>query len=364
VDWSLLDHEFAWIKAMRDCPQDAVFHAEGDVWTHVHMVCDAMAALAEWRALPEFEREILFAAALLHDVAKPVCTRIESGRITSRGHSVRGSIMSRRLLWELGSKFEAREQVCALVLYHQAPFHLVNRSDSQRMAFLISLTARCDLLTILAKADASGRVCADRAELLTNIELFREYCQELDCLVGPRSFPSTHSRFQYFRSEGRDPLYLAHENPRCEVMVMSGLPGSGKDSWIERHVSHLPVISLDAIRARTGTEASDNQGAIVQAAREQARIFLREGRDFVWNATNLSRERRGQLIDLLAAYEARVRIAYVEASVDRLYRQNRQRENVVPTSAIDSMLERWEVPAPHEADAVEWWIDGELIPSR
>ena len=142
---------------------------------------------------------------------------------------------------------------------------------------------------------------------------------------------------------------------------MSGLPGSGKNTWIETHASDLPVISLDAIRKQTGIGAIGNQGPVIQVAREQARTFLRVGRDFVWNATNLSRDRRTQLIDLASAYNARIRIVYVEASSERLFRQNRQRESAVPVSVIESMMDRWEIPAPYEADAVEWWIDGKLI---
>jgi hypothetical protein len=45
------------------------------------MVCRALAGLDEFRALPELERQILFAAALLHDIAKPSCTRHEDGRM-------------------------------------------------------------------------------------------------------------------------------------------------------------------------------------------------------------------------------------------------------------------------------------------
>src|SRR5882724_5242417 len=105
-------------------PMDALFPAEGTVWTHVGMVCEALAGLNEFRALQDLERQILFAAALLHDVAKPSCTRHEDGRITSRGHSQRGAISARRILWELGVDFETSEQVCALVRYHQLPFHL------------------------------------------------------------------------------------------------------------------------------------------------------------------------------------------------------------------------------------------------
>src|ERR1700722_14364480 len=184
---------------MRDCPQDEVFHAEGTVWTHVGMVCEALARLDEFRALPELDRHIMFAAALLHDVAKPSCTRNEEGRITSRGHSQRGAIAARRILWELGFNFTRREQVSALVRYHQLPFHLINRSDAQRMAFLISQTARCDLLALLAQADGLGRESAEKSDLLLQIDPFPKYCREHDCLRGPKRFPPSHSRFLYFR---------------------------------------------------------------------------------------------------------------------------------------------------------------------
>ena len=118
IQWDNLDTEYDWIRSMRGCEQDSLFHAEGDVWTHVRMVCEALAGLEAWRALPEAEREIVFAAVLLHDQAKPSCTRHEAGRITSRGHSARGAIDARRILWEMGVDFSAREQVCALVRYH------------------------------------------------------------------------------------------------------------------------------------------------------------------------------------------------------------------------------------------------------
>ena len=62
VDWPALIEKFEWIRAMRDfSPQDEVFHAEGTVWTHVGMVCEALAGLDEFRALPELDRHILFA---------------------------------------------------------------------------------------------------------------------------------------------------------------------------------------------------------------------------------------------------------------------------------------------------------------
>src|SRR6185295_6628978 len=108
----------------------------------------------------------------------------------------------------------------------------------------------------------------------------------------------------YFRTEGRDPNYLAYDATRSQVVVLSGLPGAGKDTWIAQHAADLPQISLDAIREELRIPPAAAQGAVVQAARERARGFLRAGAGFIWNATNISREIRSQVVELLAAYHA------------------------------------------------------------
>lgn len=62
---------------------------------------------------------------------------------------------------------------------------------------------------------------------------------------------------------------------------------------------------------------------------------------------------------IFADHHARVSIIYTEASVSKLHRQNKDRAESVPGAAISRMMDRWEVPTVIEADAVEWWIDGE-----
>ena len=363
IDWDGIDRAFPWIQRLRGCTQDSIYHREGDVWIHTRMVIESLAALDSWRALPDDERFILFMAALLHDVAKPSCSRLDQGRITSRGHSQRGAIDARRLLWEMEVPFAVREQVCALIEHHQAPFHLIEHDDAQRRVFRISQTARCDLLAQLSRADALGRVCDDQEELLGKISLFEELCREYGCLESPREFPSAHSRFEYFRSESRSPEYLSHEDFSCNVTVLSGLPGAGKDTWISRHMPGVPVVSLDALRAELDEDATGSQGRVVQAARERAREFLRSHEGFVWNATNLSRDLRAQVIDLLTAYRAHVRIVYIETAPEFLFQQNKERTNPVPAGAIERMLDRWQVPSPIEAQEVEYWIDGKACAS-
>jgi putative nucleotidyltransferase with HDIG domain len=352
LDWYGLDATYDWIQRMRDCPQTPIYHAEGDVWIHTRMVLEELVQLPVWRSLDAGPRELLFAAAALHDVGKPATTRVEGGQITSRGHSLKGARMARRILWEMGFAPGLREAIASLIRYHQLPYYLVDRTDGRRMAIEISQTARTDYLTILAEADVRGRLCRDLPRLLDNIELFGEFCQEHDCWAGPRPFANAHSRFLYFRGADRDPDVEALDDTRCQVTLMAGFPGAGKDTWLDANYAG-PVVSLDAIRTETGASATGDQGPVIQIARERAREHLRAGEAFAWNATNIARELRTQAIQLAATYNARLRIVWVEAPRVELWDRNRNRVKPVPERVMDALLERWETPDLCEAHDVD-----------
>jgi len=358
IDWSSLD-PLPWLREMLAVPQNPERHAEGDVWTHVHMVCEAMTRLPAWRALPSDERTLLFHAALLHDVAKPACTRMDSeGKITSRGHSWKGAVRGRQILWKMGIDFVTREAICAMVRHHLVPFFLIDSETPQRLAIEVSQTARCDWLSILAESDARGRTCSDPDKLLTQVEMFRQVCAEANCLDGPYQFPSDHTRFLYFRDPTRQPDVLAHDTFRADAVLLSGLPGSGKDHWIRDRAGEHEVISIDALRSELGVAPSDPQGTVLQKARELARGYLRSGQPFIWNATNLSRQVRGECLRLFHDYDAKIRIVYFEVPRDRLFAQNRARRKRVPEIVIERMMDRWEIPDLTEAHQVDYSIEG------
>jgi len=186
--------------------------------------------------------------------------------------------------------------------------------------------------------------------------LYREFCRDEGCFDGPRPFVSPHTRYTFFHSEGRHPDVEAWDDTKVHVVVMSGLPGSGKDTYVKRHFPDWPVVSLDGLREELDIDHTDNQGQVVQAARERAKEHLRRGERFVWNATNISRRFRGPLLSLLADYHARITIVYVEAPHQELWSQNRSRDAVVPERAIRSMMDRWEVPDATEAHEVVYSV--------
>jgi predicted kinase len=355
LNWAALTAEHPFLAALHACPQNPEWHAEGDVGIHTAMVLDALVGDARWRALEPEDRSTVFLACLLHDVAKPVCTRREpDGRLTSRGHSRRGSHWVREHLWRMGAPPRLREDVAALVMHHQVPFFLADRIDGERLAITVSQTARCDLLELVAWADATGRRCDDQQRLIDMCWLFGETCRELGCATAPYVFPSDHTRFVYFRTEDRAPAVEVYDDRRVDVTVMSGLPGAGKDTWIAEHGGGRPVVSLDALRVELGIDPSERQGRIFQEARERARVHLRAEEPFVWNATNISRLIRKQVVDLLAGYGARVQLEHVEAPADLLASRNRARQRPVPQAVIDKLVTKWSPPDTTEAHSVRY----------
>lgn len=350
LDWEGIHDAFPWVRALAGCPQDPIHHAEGDVWIHTRMVCEALIGLPAWRALPAEDRAAVFAAALLHDVSKPETTKTEEdGRITARHHSPKGAVRSRGILWELGISPQRREVVCGLVRYHQVPYFCIESDDPRRMLIRVSQIARSRLLAILCEADARGRICADVQRLLDNIALFHALADEEGCLDAPWGFANDHSRVLWFFSPERDPDYAAYDDTRSQVTMMSGLPGSGKDTWLRNNAPELPVVSLDAIRGELGVHPRDNQGRVIQLARERAREHLRAGRDFAWNATTLTEDTRRPLLSLFRDYNARVRIVSLEVHPDDHRSQNRDRPAPVPQVVIDRMIRRWQAPDLREA---------------
>ena len=360
ADWPALLEAYPALRALAATPQDAVYHAEGNVEIHTRMVLDALCGGADYAAASAEERFVLFHAAVLHDVAKPDTTVIdpESGKIGQPGHSRRGSIDARIALWRAGVPFESREAICRIIAVHQVPFHALgaNRAGHSAEFILRRLSWEVDLhlLTAVAEADMRGRVCAVQANCLADIELFRELAREEGCYRQPRAFADDHTRLAYFRGANVHPDYALHREPGAEVIVMCGLPASGKNTWVAEHCAGLPVVSFDDAREELGLAHGKNEGAVAHHAIDRARELLRAHRPFVFNATHLSGQMRKKTLDLIHNYAGRARVVYLEAPPEVLFERNRRRDTSLTNQAIERMLFRWEVPTPVEAEAVEY----------
>jgi predicted kinase len=361
LDWDGIDAAYPWIRALRGAAHDPIHHREGDVWTHVRMVTEEIVADPEWRALPEDLRLASFAAALLHDVAKPATASAEIvdgvERIHHHGHSRAGAVMARGILWRQDFEPRLREIVCSLIARHQTPFWLHERDyeDARRIVAGQSLSSGNRLLAILARADARGRICDDRDMMELAVEEYRAIASEHECLDASFPFAGERERFLYLSRRGDlDPRFpIGAPGDRPEVVLMSALPGAGKSTWIARNAGDRPVISLDEIRRALRIGPEKPQGPVLEAGKEAAKAHLRAKTSFVWDTTGVTRDLREKMIGLAFDYGFAIRIVALEAPFRELLRRNREREHPVPTEVIERLVGKWDHPDLSECDRLD-----------
>lgn len=143
------------LAALQGCPQDPIWHPEGDVWIHTLHCLDWFATERTGHELDDLAVGL---GILCHDFGKPATTREESGRVTSRGHESEGAGPTRCFLERLTNQHDLIEEVIPLVCCHLRPrvLHEAKASDSavRRLARQVH---RIDRLVRVARADHAGR---------------------------------------------------------------------------------------------------------------------------------------------------------------------------------------------------------------
>ncbi|MBR6058559.1 MAG: AAA family ATPase [Victivallales bacterium] len=376
IDWKQLHSVFGeWFEEMIQTPQHPEHHGEGDVFAHTQLVCENLVALKEFRCLPVEKRQILFTAALLHDIGKIRTTKTDDMGITAPHHASTGAKMAREYLWKqwgmagIREKMLFRETICQLIRLHGKPpfFFELAASDNtpnqgRSSAYLLSMAAHAclmpdfslRLLFLLAKADCMGKICADKDEIMASCETFAESAQELNCLDAQPAFSDDYSRYAYLASKTVSPNFKLFDPTWGAVTMLCGLPGTGKDTWIHRNLPDIPMVSLDEIRRQLKISPEEPQGKVVQTGFEMARGYLRAKTPFVWNATNVRPDTRLELSRLFIDYGAAVRIVYLETTPEEQERRNHARQAVVPEDVVERMRNNLEPPRINEAHSIEW----------
>lgn len=351
---------------MKTTFQNPVYHAEGDVFTHTFMVCERLLENPSFFTLDETKRAEVFLAALLHDIGKPGTTVFDGEKLTSPHHASTGSLIAREFLWKdcglCGSidKINFRETVCAMVRHHEQALNLYEARDFERRVRQIASIGELatdfslDMLFMLADADARGRITQDENELIEKVSLSQMIVEDCGCLHAPYPFPDAFTRHAYLSGRRVAPDIPLYDDSWGEVIMMSGLPGTGKDTFIKKNLADLPMISLDDIRREFNLKPSETKGIVIQTAKERAREFLRKKQPFIWNATNLTKDRRDSLISLFKDYGAKVRMIYLETDNETRTVRNASRAAKVPENVIERMRAQTVLPTPDEAHIIQW----------
>ncbi len=370
IQWDKLKktHVGPLLSDMSKIQQNPEYHAEGDVYAHTKCVCEELIKMPEYCESSDEDKIVLFLSALFHDIGKIKCTKTEDGKIVAPGHASKSALMAREFLWrDLGlcgdkEKQNLRESICFLIKYHSFPPHVIKEENPEmkmlRIASVGNLANLFNLkkLCILSDADVLGRECYDKEDYLERNEYCKMIAKELGCFEKPYSFKNDFSQRAYFLQKTTWREQEMFNNTWGRVIMLSALPGTGKDTWISENYPDLPMVSLDEIRKQLKVLPIDNQGKVISAAQEMVKGYLRNKQPFVWNATDITESTRAKWISLFEQYGAGVEIVFLETVWEEQLRRNENRSAVVPTIKIEDMLSKLEIPQPFESEKVKWEI--------
>jgi putative nucleotidyltransferase with HDIG domain len=352
-----LADEYPELDQLRGVKQNPRYHGEGDVYCHTTMVCRELVNLEEWEGLTAKERKLLFAAGVFHDIGKPSCTRLEDGTWTSPRHTIEGEKIFRAMAYRQQKRFgltwKERETVARLIRCHGLPVWFLKKRRPEYELLKAAESVPLKLLYLLSKGDVRGRMNSAPEKLEEYVELFGQTAKELGIWEEPYPFANDYTRYRYYHSDSLWEGSELFDSTSFDVWMMAGLPLSGKDTWIEHHGKGLPVISLDDIRQEYGISPRNHSGKVVQIAMERARVFLRKKEPFIWNATNLIADNRRKLCSLFSAYEARVRLIYLEVPYEEIIHRNQKRERSLPEQVLERMIDGMEMPEAWEVYGFE-----------
>lgn len=354
-NFSEISEEILLIQELKKVKQNSYYHAEGNVYNHTKLVCNY---INDFFNLNEFEKDILFTAALFHDIGKITNTKFEDGKIISPYHSIKGAKLFREFFYKNNQffiPFKEREEISSLIQFHMLPPNFINKLDIDYSLIKASWCVNMKLLYLLSKADINGRIADDKKALLNIVEYFKDYSSEIDCFYSNKNFFNKYTKLKYFQ----DKIYYNDElfdSTSFDVIIMCGLPLSGKDTYIQKNLKDIDIISLDNLREKYKILPTDNSSKIVYMAKLQAKELLRKKTPFVWNATNIILETRQKLCKLFSNYGARVKYIYIETDYEKLLKRNRTRERTIPENVLNNMIKKIEVLQKYEGYEAEYFI--------
>lgn len=133
------------------------------------------------------------------------------------------------------------------------------------------------------------------------------------------------------------------------LTILCGLPGSGKSTYAANK-GDATVVSTDELRKfLTGRYEDVSEDELVfDLARRMVDYYLGKGREVIFDATNVTRSRRREFLELARKHNQRARAVWFDVDRTVAKVRNRLRAKPVPNYVIDHLAARFQKPQLNE----------------
>lgn len=130
-----------------------------------------------------------------------------------------------------------------------------------------------------------------------------------------------------------------------EIIMLKGLPGSGKTTWAREYCTEntwFRRVSKDDIRAMLGAEYSKSNEDTVRAIRDRViGLLLDESYSVIVDDTNINNRHVVVIQNLCSKYEATLSWKIFDTPLETCIERDAQRPNPVGADVIRRMNEQW-----------------------
>ena len=129
-------------------------------------------------------------------------------------------------------------------------------------------------------------------------------------------------------------------------LMVVGLPGSGKSTYIEKYYSNYHVHSSDAIREELSGDVNnqDINKQVFNTLHKRVKNDLVAGYNVVYDATNISWKRRKAFLQELKNINCHKECILMATPFELCVQRNNERDRVVPYFVIERMYKNFDIP--------------------